>query len=147
MKLSFFIAAFIFAIFISCQNIETGDTLKKETVNHIKSLGLLDENEKILKFYSNFKKEKAGNFFTNKRIAHYWLDDHDDSKTDVSFAYYQDIRSIDTTFTVYDFDIPYMTVEKKDSTTFRVYIDGTVEQRKAFFEEAINIWKKSNNLK
>jgi hypothetical protein len=129
-------------IFTSCQNIESGESLNKETITQIKELGLLDDNERIIKYYSNYEKDKAGNFFTDKRIAHYWLDEHDVSKTDISFAYYQDIASIDTNFKANDFDIPYMVVKKKDSTAFKVYIDGTLKQKKAFFEEAIKIWKK-----
>lgn len=128
---------------ISCQEIETGNTLDKKTIAFIENLGLLDKDEKIIKFYSNHTKKTAGNFYTDKRIAHYWLDQHDSSKTDVSFSFYQDIISIDTLFNVYgDFTIPYMTIKKKDSSEFKVYIDGTHEQEKAFFEGAINTWKK-----
>lgn len=105
-------------------------------------MGLLDKDEKIVKYYSNYSKDKAGNFFTDKRIAHYWLDENDDSKTEISFAYYPDIVAIDTNFNVHDFDIPYMTIWKKDSTNFRVYIDGTEKQKRDFFLEAINIWRK-----
>jgi hypothetical protein len=74
---------------ISCANekIETGQTLNKETLDLVKSLGLLDDNEQIVKYYSNFQKDKAGNFFTTKRIAHYWLDNHDKGKNDTSFAF------------------------------------------------------------
>lgn len=135
-----------FLIFTSCQHIETGDTLDKKTIATIEELGLLDSSEKIIQYYSNHEKDKAGNFFTDKRIAHYWLD-RDESKTDISSAYYQDIVSIDTTFQVYDFDIPYMTIKKKDSSTFNVYIDGTLEEKKKFFETAMNLWKKSNTAK
>ena len=105
-------------------------------------MGLLDQDETIVKYYSNYSKDKAGNFFTDKRIAHYWLDENDDSKTDISFAYYPDILAIDTNFHVHDFDIPYMTIWRKDSTNFRVFIDGTEKQKRDFFIEAINIWRK-----
>jgi hypothetical protein len=125
----------------SCQNIESGDSLGEKTISRIKKMGLLDEDEKIIRFYSNYQKDKAGNFFTDKRIAHYWLDEDNDSKTDISFAYYQDIISIDTNFTVHDFDIPFMTVRKRDSSTFRVFIDGTYKQENDFFVEAMKLWR------
>jgi hypothetical protein len=131
----------------SCQDIETGDSLDNKTISKIKEIGLLGDDEKIIKYYSNFQKDKAGNFFTDKRIAHYWLDEHNDSKTDISFAYYQDIISIDTNFKVHDFDIPYMTVRKRDSTIFKVYISGTYRQEKAFCEEAMKLWKKNVRIK
>ncbi len=132
-----------FNILISCQDIETGKSLNKKTIMLIKDMGLLDNDEKIAKYYSNYSEDKAGNFFTDKRIAHYWLDENDNSKTDVSFAYYEDIIAIDTNFIVYDFDIPYMTIWKKDSTNFRVFIDGTEKQKRDFFNEAIDIWKRN----
>jgi hypothetical protein len=133
---------FIILAVISCQSIESGRSLDKKTIARIKELGLLDSNESIILYYSNNARDNAGNFFTDRRIAHYWLDQHDDSKTDISFAYYQDIISIDTNFIVYDFDIPYMTIRKKDSTTFKVYVDGSLKQEKAFFETAIDQWRK-----
>ena len=134
-------------VLTSCQTVETGESLDEKTKAQIKKLGLLKDNEKIIKYYSNYEKDKAGNFFTDKRIAHYWLDQHDALKTDISFAYYQDIISIDTTYQAYDFNIPYMTIMKKDSSTFKVYIDGTLEQKKSFFEEAMHLWNKSKSAK
>lgn len=103
----------------------------------------MENDEKIVKYYSNYSRDKAGNFFTDKRIAHYWLDENDESKTEVTYAYYKDIIAIDTNFKVYNFDIPYMTILKIDSTSFRVYIDGTEKEKRDFFNEAIDIWKKN----
>ena len=133
--------------FISCttENIETGETLEIETQDLIKSLGLLSKDEKILKYYSNFEKTKAGNFFTTKRIAHYWLDDYDSTKNDTSFAFYKDIAYIDTIYKVYETFAPYMEVTKKDSSKFRVYVEGQKNEIKHFFEEAILTWKKNKD--
>ena len=120
-------------LLISCQSIETHESLDKGTKDRLKKLGILADNERIIQYYSNLEKDKAGNFFTDKRIAHYWLDDSDNSKTEISFSYYQDIVSIDTNFNVQDFDLPFMTIKKKDSSSFKVYIDGTKEEKKIFF--------------
>ena len=130
-------------ILLSCSNqkIETGQTLKKETADIIRSLGLLGDSEQIIQFYSNYEQSKAGSFFTNKRIAHYWLDDNDKSKNDTSYAFYPDIVAIDTILIVPDTYAPYMTVIKKDSSQFRLYVDGSKSEIRAFFEEAMLIWK------
>jgi len=143
----YILASILLTSLIACKNekIETGQTLKKETLDLIKSLGLLDDNEQILKYYSNFEKEKAGNFFTTKRIAHYWLDNHDNEKSDTSFALYKDIAHIDTLYEVPDTFAPYMTITRKDSSKFRIYIGGKEEEMKSFFEEAIMTWKKNRN--
>jgi hypothetical protein len=132
---------------ISCTNekIETGQTLKKETLDLIKSLGLSSDKEQILKYYSNFEEDKAGNFFTTKRISHYWLDEHDKGKNDTSFAFYSEIAYIDTLYEVLDTFAPYMTITKKDSSKFKVYIGGNKNEMKSFFEEAIMTWKKNRN--
>jgi len=126
----------------SCQHIETGDSLGKKTIERIKSLGLLDDGEKIVKYYSNYTKNKAGNFFTDKRIAHYWLDDNDPKKSDTSFAYYQDILSIDTVYSVPDTFVPYMTIRKTDSSAFKVFIEGSPKEVREFFEGAMNLWQR-----
>ena len=140
----YFLLAFIsLTCLLSCSNekIETGNTLDKQTVSLIKSLGLLDKNEQIIKYYSNFEKDKAGSFFTNKRVAHYWLDMHDRNKSDSTFALYNDIISIDTVYEVPDTFSPYMEMTLKDSTTFRAYVGGTKNEIKSFFEDAIATWK------
>jgi hypothetical protein len=60
-------------ILFSCSSnhIETADTLNKADIEYIQSLHLVDKDEKIYKFYSEYKKKVAGNFFTNKRIVKY----------------------------------------------------------------------------
>ena len=128
----------------SSQKIETGQTLKKETTELIRSLGLLNDGEHVIQYYSNYEQNKAGSFFTNKRIAHYWLDDTDKSKNDTSYAFYPDSVSIDTTLTVPDTFAPYMTVTKKDSSQFRLYVEGSKSEIRAFFAAALLTWKKSN---
>ncbi len=132
---------FFLITIVSCHKIETGSALDKKTIEHIKSLGLLDEDETIIKYYCNFQENKAGNFFTNKRIAHYWLDDNDQSKNDTSFAWYEDIIAIDTVYKMPDTFIPYMKITKTDATEFNVFVEGKHENIKAFFEEAMKLWK------
>lgn len=125
------------------EKIETADTLPASTIALIKALSLADSNEKIIRFYSNFQKDKAGNFFTEKRIAHYWLDDNHPEGTEKSYAFYKNILSIDTIYEVPDTFSPYMVITKDDSSTFNVYVDGTKQEIKKFYEEAIRLWKQN----
>lgn len=129
----------------SCTNekIETGNTLDKETVSLIKSLGLLEENEQIMKYYSNFEKDKAGSFFTNKRVAHYWLDDRNMDKNDTTFAFYKDIINIDTIYNVPGTFSPYVEITLKDSTSFKAYVEGHRGEISSFFKDVIQTWKQS----
>ena len=132
---------------IACHNVETGSTLTKADITRIKKLNLLDSNETIYKFYSEFRKKTAGNFFTNKRMASYWIDDHDKSKNRTSFAFYPDIISIDTVYNAGLTYAPYMLVTKKDSSQFKVCVEGKREQIKSFFEDAMKKWKENKKDK
>ena len=80
------ILVFIIVLLVSCNHIETGNTLKKSDIERIQRLNLLGKDEKILKFYSEFKNEVAGNFFTDKRLAKYWIDEKDKAKDALKWA-------------------------------------------------------------
>lgn len=134
------LAVFFVVSITSCQQIENASSLSTEVLNHIRSLHLLDPDEKLQLFYSEYKKKSAGNFFTNKRIAKYWIDDRDSNKNEINWAYYSEILSIDTVYYAGLTYSPYMLVTKKDSTKFKVCADGTREEIKSFFEQAINLW-------
>lgn len=132
----------ILLLLLSCNHIQKGNSLSKADIDFIKSLHLLDDGEKIEKFYSNYKKKVAGNFFTDRRLAVYWVDTQYEEKNERSFAFYKDIKAIDT---VYDVDLtycPYLRVTKYDGTQFKVCVEGSKREVKAFFEEALNEWQK-----
>ena len=132
---------FMLSFLFSCNHIETGNSLKKSDIEYIQNLHLLDKGEKIYKFYSEFKKKNAGNFFTDKRIAKYWIDNRDKEKNQISFAFYPDIKSIDTVYNAGATYSPYMLVTKTDGTQFKVSVNGKKEEIKSFFEDALAQWK------
>jgi hypothetical protein len=151
-KLTYFIPIFCFCILTllsSCfdNKIETDKTLKPEDKAYIQSLNLLDKDEPVYKFYSEFKNRVAGNFFTDRRMAKYWIDERDKSKDKIEFAYYAEIASIDTVYSAGVTYCPYMLVKKEDSTTFKVCVDGKRGEIKAFFEDAIQLWKDKKDAK
>ena len=79
-------------LFAACKNkIQTANTLTKQDFDRLHSLNLLDTNEQLYKFYSEFKNSVAGNFFTDKRLATYWLNEHDKSKNKIEFAFLSNI--------------------------------------------------------
>jgi hypothetical protein len=147
MKFALFLTVILFITGCTEEKIETGSTLDKKVILLIESLGLLEDGEEIIQFYSNFEKEKAGSFFTDKRVAHYWLDDFYADKSDTTFAYYGDIASIDTVYRVPDTFSPYMEIKRLDGSRFRAYVDGNREQIKSFFEETIRRWKQKKRNK
>lgn len=133
----------LLSIAFSCNKIVTGETLSQPDIKYIKSLHLLDDNEEIYKFYSEFKMKNAGNFFTNMRIATYWIDPRNDKKNKISYAFYKEIKSIDTVYNAGVTYSPYLLVTKRNGDSFKVYVNGEKDEIKSFFEEAINTWHKN----
>ncbi len=142
---NYFSVTLILLLLISCNKIENSKTLDKKDIEYIKSLGLLKEDETIYGFYSQFKISVAGNFFTNQRIASYWIDKRNSKRNIVKFAYYNEIIKIDTVYNVGVTYSPYLLVTKANDSTFNVCVDGEKEEIKAFYEGVIREWKKRNN--
>lgn len=135
-----FCLVFISLFLLSCNRIETGATLSPDELAFIRGVGLLDPGETVHRFYSNFTLRKAGSFFTDKRMASYWLDGRDTRQHRREYAFYSDIAAVDLVFHVPDFDCPYLQVRRKDQTTFRICVDGSQEQVQQFYQEALGAW-------
>lgn len=135
------LSVFLVSLF-SCKNnrIEKGESLSKSDIEYIQGLNLINSDEKIYMFYSEFKKRNAGNFYTDKRIAKYWIDARDKNKDQISYAYYPDIKSIDTVYHPGTTYCPYMLITKRDGSEFRVCADGHPGEIKSFFEGALKLW-------
>lgn len=130
-------------LLVSCNKIETNDTLNKSDISLIQDLNLIDENERIIKFYSEYRKENSGNFFTNKRVAKYWIDKEDESKNVINSAFYKDIKSIDTIYNAGLTYCPYLMISKIDGTSFKVSVEGDKTEVKSFFEDLLKEWDKN----
>jgi hypothetical protein len=137
----------ILLLLTACNRVKTGDTLSKADIERIQKLNLVDKGEKIYQFYSEFKNKVGGNFFTDKRIAKYWIDEKDKTKDVVSFAFYPDIKSIDTVYYAGATYCPYMLITRNDNSQFKVCVDGRREEIKFFFEEALTKRTQNKNAK
>ncbi len=132
----------LLCLFLSaCNRIESADSLSPETLAKLKTLGLLNAKEDLVCYYSNYKEEIVGSIITDQRLAHYWIDEKDSSKSEIESAYYSEIVNIVDHFQVQDFDCPYIAVTKTDSTQFRVYVDGNAEEKQYFYQTALALWK------
>jgi hypothetical protein len=120
-----------------------GEQLSPKTLQRLQYLGLLNPGERVYQFYSNAPNQaaSAGNFYTSKRIAQYWLDD-DKRKTQLNFAYYKDIARLDPTYLDKTLTyVSYLVVTRKDGSQFRVYVGGQKPTVSAFFDHAIAHWR------
>lgn len=128
----------ILLLFTTCNKIHQGKELGQKDIDLLRSLNLLDEEENVISFYSNYKKSVAGNFYTDKRVATYWLDKNPNKEQKIEFACYQDILQIDSVFSVGATYAPYLLITRKDSSQFKVYVDGGSEERKSFYQEVMS---------
>jgi hypothetical protein len=130
----------------SCKRIETGDSLSRKDYQRFRSLHLIENGERLYKFYSEFKKSVAGNFYTDRRMASYWIDERDSTKNSTEFAYYEDIIRIDTCYNAGLTYAPFMLVTRKDSTQFKVCVEGSKQEIADFFNDAISKWQLRKNM-
>ncbi|WPO77218.1 hypothetical protein [Flavobacterium sp. KACC 22761] len=142
----YFFAILLFSVF-SCNKIENHHSLNKEDIVFIKSLGLLEPDENIYKFYSEDTKQTAGNFFTNKRVATYWIDKRNPENNQLKYAFYKDIVKIDTGKRAGATYCPYALITAKDNTKFEVSVDGSNQDIKSFFKDLLIEWKKNTVIK
>jgi hypothetical protein len=134
-------------ILLSCDHsARNGTELSQADRDYIKGLGLLDDNENIFLFSGQSDFKTSGNFFSDKRIASYWIDKRDKTKSSADFVLYSEIDTILTmdlsrTLTY----ASYMQVVKHDGKTLMVYVDGDSTEVRTFFERAISEWRVKNN--
>lgn len=130
--------------FIACKSApKTEEELTDSEVQYIKNLGLITNDEEILLFDSQSDFETSGNFFTNLRIASYWISDRAE-ECDTNSAFFKDVDSLQLTDLVNDFaNASYITVYVEDGTTFHVYIDADSAATYEFYTLAKENWEQA----
>ena len=133
-------------LLLACSKIKTGASLSASDINHIKTLGILNNEEKIILFETHaglFNSiETSGSYFTDQRIASYWIDNRDKSKTTINTAYYSEIDTITTLDLSQDLTAAsYLAIKKKNGQTFNVFISPSQEETTLFFNKAIALWQ------
>lgn len=135
----------------SCSNdIDTGNDLSKKELAFLRKLRVLDKNETIILFDSQAgvlnAVEQSGNFFTDKRIASYWIDEYDSSKTTVDHAFYADIDTIRRYPKYKSLTLAsYLEVHRRNGTKFKVYVSADSAGTWKFFNRALEEWNKVRN--
>jgi hypothetical protein len=118
---------------------KTEKNLPAEEVAYIRQLGLLEKGETISRYEGNLFGGHSGSFFTDRRIAGYWV--NDDEKETHS-AFYPDIDSLTLTDKTQAVTLAsYVTVYAADQSPFHVYIDLDSAGIHSFFNAAESAWK------
>ena len=143
-SLSIFLFSILF-LAVSCSWTEKNENnLSAKDLSFIRSLGILDTNEKILLFESNggiSGLKQSGNFVTDKRVASYWIENN---QTEMNFAFYAQIDSMKlndkttavtlaSSFTIY----------AHDNNTFELYVDADSARLHQFYNQTVQLWEKN----
>ena len=147
--LSLTLFVIIISLFSCGDTIKKGNQLTQDDLKYIKSLGILDEGEEILLFDSQGGlggKRNSGNFITKKRLATYWIDEHDIQNNVVESAFYPEIDTIITKDLSKSVTYAsYLEIRTKDTRNFRVNVDGEKAELEKFFNLANELWRKNRN--
>ncbi|MDB5091018.1 MAG: hypothetical protein JWR09_5012 [Mucilaginibacter sp.] len=131
-------------LFSSClPGIKKGTDISRNHIDYIKKLGILSDNERILLFVSQGRMKVSGNFFTDKRIAAYWIDETHKENSFIKSAFYKEIDSIAPHLIKKANHSSYLEVYKNNGQKFKVYAEAGSGETNYFFEEAIAEWKKN----
>jgi len=104
-------------------------------------------------FSSTYVIENAGSFFTNKKVAAYWIDRHHKEDTSIRSANYLDIKDIKIEYSSSWADATKIKIILKDRSgkTIDLYIEDIFkhgknkrEKETLFYDELVEIWKSSN---
>ena len=129
--------------FFGCFSNNDKNTINESEEKYLKSIELLENNEKILAFSTSLNIEKSGNFVSNKKIASYWIDQKPE-KSYKYFALFSEIERIESEDNSKSWTYSSsLTIFKKDGSSFKVYIDGEKEKYENFKKIAIDNWKKN----
>ena len=137
------IQIFITLILTGCSLINNDNKLSDSDLKYIQNIGLLGENENVIKFSTSRNIKNSGNFITEKRLASYWIDKNE-NKSYKEFAYYSDIIKIDSTNNTEAWTYTsYLIITKNDNSTFKLYIDGDKEKYSSFLKLAYTKWEEN----
>jgi hypothetical protein len=132
---------FIFVLLGCTEKVVSGDKLSKTTIQYIQGLGILDNDEQILYYYTSLNKRASGNFITKKRVASYWQ--NNSQKEDyVRSAFYNEIKSINVKYgDGFEFTSA-LIIEINSGNKFEVYFNDTKEKMDKLYAEVLKLWKK-----
>lgn len=136
---TFFIILVCLLSFESCQFINN-DYLNSKDINFIKSLGLLNDDEKIIWFDSQLSVRTSGNFLTDKRIASYVFDKYHPDNNYIEYAYLDEIDSIKLINNSNSLSYAsFIKVYKKTGKNFNVYIDKDSLRNKEYYNQVLKM--------
>lgn len=118
----------------------SGEQIAATDLAQIKSLSVLQPEEKIILISTTAGIQKSGSFFTGNKVVHYSFGK---TKAENAFdtASFSNILAIDTNYhPPGDFMVPRLRITRNDHHLFMLYADGSKGEVSAFFTAIISQW-------
>lgn len=112
----------------------TQDTLKQKHVTFLKKKNFLEENEKIVYFYSLSKPKNEGTLLTDKKVLIY-------SKESSDKELFENIFDIATSHSLTAETNSTITIYRKDDTEFKAEFLGGTDADEKFFSTLKENWR------
>jgi len=82
----------------------------------------------------------SGNFFTDQRVAIYWIHDRAQNIDSATFDTIKDINLEEGIAPNWD-DLHKITITQQDDSQFTLYISGEFEYAQSFYDALVETWK------
>lgn len=140
------IAFALLFMLVGCDRSTSEGLSDKEQV-YLQEMGLLSTDETVLFFDYATSPKQDGNFFTDQRVAAYWIDDYGrESETTKESARYDEITDISMTYAAdwsYAHDI---TITRSDGSSFHVYVSSNKDYADEFLAAMKARWHSHHQL-
>ncbi|MEL6353990.1 MAG: hypothetical protein AAFR58_19870 [Cyanobacteria bacterium J06627_28] len=140
--LSAALSAILSATFLGgCSSYYSSSGLTDAEEDYLTEIDLLDNNEDVLFFSSGLGIKQEGNFFTDKRVATYWIEPERPHREKRVSADYSEIADISIAYSSNSLYAHKITVTRIDGSQFPVYIGFRRAIAQDFFEALIKQWQ------
>lgn len=112
-----------------------GERLPNHEMKFLHRLGVVDPGENLELFYSDsfWSYRTDGNGLTDRRVFSYWKDSGD-TRTNVRFAYFDQIDDLEIKYADSSVENTIVTVVQKDGEKFHLYLSNTKRRDREFVE-------------
>lgn len=141
LKKSFILFLLSATLLVGCSSYYSSSGLTEADEAYLTDIDLLDNNEDVLFFSSGLGIKQEGNFFTDKRVATYWIDPERPHKEKRVSADYSEIADISIVYSSNSLYAHKITVTRTDGSQFPVYIGFKEAIAQEFFNALVKQWE------
>lgn len=117
-----------------------GETLEREQENHLRELFELEAQEAIITLNNLPSAVSNGSFYTDQRVAGYWISENQSGNNLVSVRY-EDVKSM----TLSDLSgsrgqASFILITKKNGRSVQIFVDGKSKEVGDFYDGVQRSW-------